>query len=87
MDYSCAAHPYLTITVHFVDKDWTLQSFYLDTIPLFENHTGQNMSEAVKDIYQNWNLPVSSLVATTTDNGSIFVLAYKQLNLANLLWS
>jgi len=46
---SCAAHPYLTVTVHFVDKDWTLQSFCLDTTLLFEDHTGQNISEAVKD--------------------------------------
>ena len=75
---SCAAHLYLTVTVHFVDKDWALQSFCLDTTPLFEDHTGQNISKAVKDIYQNWNLPVSSLVTITTDNGSIS--AYKQLN-------
>jgi len=81
---SCAAHPYLTLTIHFVDKDWTLQSFCLDTIPLFEDYTGQNISEAVKDIYQNWNLPVSGLVATTTDNGSNFVSAYKQLHWVRL---
>jgi len=71
---SCAAHPYLTLIVHFVDKDWTLQPFCLDTIPLFEDHTGQNNSEADKHIYQNWNLLVSSLVATTTNNGSNFSL-------------
>jgi len=50
---SCASHTYLTLTVHFVsDEDWTLQSFCLDTIPLFEGHTGQNISKAVKDIYR-----------------------------------
>ena len=81
---SCAAHPYLTVTIHFVDKDWALHPFCLDTTPLCEDHTGQNISEAVKDIYQNCNLPVSSLVNTTTDNGSNFVSAYKQLNWVRL---
>jgi len=40
---SCAAHPY-PVTDHFVDKDGTLQSFYLDTTPLLEDYTGPNIS-------------------------------------------
>ena len=79
----CAAHSYLT--VHFIDKDWTLQSFCLDITPLFDDHTGQNIAEAVKDIYQNWNLPVSGLVATTTDYGSKFFQLTSSYS--NLLWS
>ena len=77
---SCANQPYLSLTVHFIDKEWILRSYCLDTTPLFEDHTGQNISEAIKDIYQNWQLPVADLVATTTDNGSNFIAAYQQLN-------
>ena len=81
---SCANQPYLSLTVHFIDKEWVLQSYCLDTSPLFEDHTGQNISEAIKDIYQNWQLPVANLVATTTDNGSNFIAAYQQLNWVRL---
>lgn len=61
---SCANQPYVSLTAHFIDKEWVLWSYCLDTTPLFEDHTGQNISEAIKDIYQNWQLPVANLVAT-----------------------
>jgi len=47
---SCANQPYLSLTVHFIDKEWILWSYCFDTIPLFEDHTGQNISEVIKDI-------------------------------------
>ena len=70
---SCNNHPYLSFTVHFIDDDWMLQSFCLDTVPLFEDHTGQNIAEAIDDILENWGLSKEKLVAITTDNGSNFV--------------
>ena len=63
------------VTIHFVDTEWVLRSYRLDTTPLFEDHTGQKISEAIKDMYQNWQLHVANLVATTTDNGSNFIAA------------
>lgn len=70
---SSAKHPYLSYTVHFIDGAWSLQSFLLDTVPLFEDHTGQNIAEAFQDILANRSLTPDNLVATTTDNGSNFV--------------
>ena len=70
---SGANHPYLSYTIHFITRDWSLESFCLDTVPLFEDHTGQNIGEAIQDILMNWNLTPDSLVATTTDNGSNFI--------------
>lgn len=70
---SCTNHPYLSYTIHFIDNSWQLQSFCLDTIPLFQDHTGQNIAEAIKDILENWELSPDNLVATTTDNGSNFI--------------
>ena len=67
---SCANQPYLGLTVHSVNKERVLWSYCVDTTPLFEDHTGQNISESIKDMYQNWQLPVANLVATTADNGS-----------------
>ena len=39
---SRATHPYLSYTVHFVDHNWELKSFCLETVPLFDDHTGAN---------------------------------------------
>ena len=47
---SAATEPYMTLTVHFIDKTWNLQSFCLDTVPIFSDHTGQNITDAVMDI-------------------------------------
>lgn len=70
---SRATHPYLSYTVHFIDSSWELQSICLETVPLFEDHTGENIIESINDILTNWNLSTEKLVLTTTDNGSNFV--------------
>ena len=75
---SAANHPYLSFTVHFIDKDWKLQCFCLDTVPLFSDHTGQNIADAIQDILLNWNLEADNLI-TTTDNGSNFIAAFHNI--------
>ena len=81
---SSAKHPYLSYTIHFIDYAWSLQSFLLDTVPLFEDHTGQNIAEAFKDILANWGLTPDNLVATTTDNDSNFVAGLRILEWTRL---
>ena len=73
---SRATHPYLSYTVHFITRNWEMNSFCLESIPLFEDHTGANISESITDIMANWQLPPDKLVTTTTDNGSNFVAAF-----------
>ena len=77
---SRAKHPYLSLTVHFIDPSWSLQAIILETIPMFEDHSGQNIAEAFVDVLGNWDLDISKLVATTTDNGSNFVAAFNSLD-------
>ena len=48
-------------------------TFCLDTVPLFEDHTGQNLAKAIQDILRNWKLDSDNLVGITTDNDSNFV--------------
>ena len=73
---SRATHPYLSYTVHFIDSAWGLQSICLETVPLFEDHTGENIIESINDILSNWNLSTDKLVLTATDNGSNFVAGF-----------
>ena len=48
---SQANHPYSSYTIHFVDKEWNLITFCLETVPLFEDHSGENLAEAISDIH------------------------------------
>ena len=68
--------PFMSFTVHLVDPDWHLQAFCLDTVPLFDDHTGCNICEAFQDDLTNWNLSMDQVVAVTTDNGSILIAAF-----------
>ena len=72
-------HPYPSLTVYFIDNSWAFQTIALETIPLFQDHSGQNISEAILDVFDNWSLDATELVATTTDNGSNFVAAFNSL--------
>ena len=73
---SKATHPYLSYTVHFIDSAWELHSICLETLPLFEDHTGENIIETINDILSNWSLSTEKLVLTATDNGSNFVAGF-----------
>ena len=53
-------------------------SFCLETVPLYEDHTGQNIGDAVLDILENCGLDKDKLVAVTTDNGSN-VVAFRNI--------
>ena len=50
---SASHHPYLSITTHCIDKEWNLRSFTLETTPMFTDHTGVNIYEALTDILEN----------------------------------
>jgi len=76
---SAANCPYLSLTVHFIDKNWEIKLYCLDTVPLLSDHTGKNIAEALKDVLANWSLDHNKLVATTTDNGSNFIAAFQNL--------
>ena len=36
---------FLSMTAHFIDKDWKLQHILLDFLEIFDSHTGQNLKE------------------------------------------
>ena len=73
---SSTSQPYITITVHFINSEWILKSFSLDTSVVYEDHTGENIACTITDTLDNWNLSFSQFIATTTDNGSTIVAAF-----------
>ena len=81
---SASCDPYITFTIHFIDDSWVLKSLCLDTVPLSTDHTGQNIADAMKDVLENWDLHTADLIASTTDNGSNVVAAFKILDLLRI---
>uniref|UniRef100_A0A1X7T8K7 BED-type domain-containing protein n=1 Tax=Amphimedon queenslandica TaxID=400682 RepID=A0A1X7T8K7_AMPQE len=41
---------YITLTVHYIDGEWSLELKCLDTVALFADHTGDNIANCVTDI-------------------------------------
>ena len=64
---SCARYPFLSFTIHFIDDKWELKTFCLHIVPILQDHTGQNLAEAVQDVLANWELDPANLICTTTD--------------------
>ncbi|KAL1270899.1 hypothetical protein QQF64_029915 [Cirrhinus molitorella] len=66
--------PYMSLTIHYITADWTLQSKCLETRYIPEHHTADVLAEA--------ELDESKMACITTDNGANIVAAVR-----NLGWS
>ena len=81
---SRTSDPYLSLTVHYIDTEWNLQSHCLQANYMPEDHTGEQLQDALSISFDEWNLDSSKLVAITTDNGSNIKLACQLLKLKRL---
>ena len=56
---SVAVEAYMTVTAHYIDPNWVMQAFALETFAFPERHTGVNIAEKLKElgnIYYNYLL-------------------------------
>ena len=67
---SAAGDPYFTYTCHYINSQWEMQSVCLQTHYIPQDHTGENIKEALSATLQQWNLDQSNQVGITTDSGS-----------------
>ncbi|RXN13466.1 zinc finger BED domain-containing 1-like protein [Labeo rohita] len=72
--------PYMSLTVHYLSMEWTLKSHCLETVFMPENHTSDNISDALRHAFEEWSLDEKKLTCITTDNGANIVAAVKKLN-------
>ena len=72
-------HPYISLTIHFVNQLWEMKNLCLQTVFLPCDHTGDNIAEALKEGVDSWSLKEEQLVYITTDNGSNVVCATTKL--------
>ena len=62
--------PYMSITAHYVSKDWAFAP---------ESHTAAVLAEELQDALQAWGVGVEKVVCITTDNGANIVAAVRVL--------
>lgn len=76
--------PYLGLTVHFIDRTWTLQARVLETLYFPNDHTADNIGQTLTECFANWGLSADKHVCMTTDNGSNIKKALRDLDWINL---
>ena len=67
--------PYISLTVHFIDTEFTLRVRCLQTAFMPEDHTGCNIAHGLREALLEWGLNEGKLVCITTDNAANMILA------------
>lgn len=70
---------YMAVTCHYIDDDFKLQRYTLQTKDFSEKHTAQNIKKALIDCCNNWKI-TDKIKSVTTDNGSNVVAAVKEVS-------
>lgn len=68
---SCTSEPHLSLTIHYIDEEWTLQSTCLQTVFFLEDHTAEIICQGLEDALGSW----WRSMCITRDNGAHIVKA------------
>ena len=63
---STGSRAYITLTAHFIDKDWGYKSVVIATRPLDESHTAANIASTIEKISDEFK--IDQVAGLTTDN-------------------
>ena len=72
---SATSAPYMSYTVHYIDPQWSLQSWCLQTLFVPQDHNADNLADVMTETLTNWSLDPVNQVCVTTNNGSNIVCA------------
>ena len=59
----------MAVTIHYVDKDWFLQSRCLKAL-FVSDQTVENLAFVLRNTLESWCLPQNCLACVTTNNGT-----------------
>ena len=65
---SRATQGYITVTRHFRDELWLMQTFVLETFNLTVSHTAENIAAELKRIANDWLIADNASIASMTGN-------------------
>ncbi|XP_060774010.1 zinc finger BED domain-containing protein 4-like [Neoarius graeffei] len=71
--------PYMSVTAHYVNQEWRMQSKCLQTSFMPETHSADNLEDALRSTIMEWNIQEKRIACITTDNGANIVAAIRQL--------
>lgn len=71
--------PYLGYTIHYINEDWKLESIALSCSFIHEDHTAENISDALVETLTEWKLSSDKQICLTTDSGANVVAAARIL--------
>lgn len=71
--------PYISLTIHFINKEWELKSMTLACEKLSTSHTGENLKKYIACSLRMWELKESNIIAATTDCGANILSAINLL--------
>lgn len=71
---------YMSVTAHYVSKEWTLKSKCQQISFMPESHTADNLEEALQESIQEWKTEEKKSSCITTDYGPNVVAAIRPLN-------
>ncbi|XP_036940317.1 E3 SUMO-protein ligase ZBED1-like [Acanthopagrus latus] len=67
--------PYMSLTIHYIDDDFTMKSRCLQTSFFPQDHTGEAIAQGLREALASWSLREEKQVCITTDNGSNVIKA------------
>lgn len=65
---------YLGVTLHYLEST-ELKTIDLAVSALETNHTGENISQALENVLEKWEIPKEKIVLVVTDNGANMIAA------------
>ncbi|KAJ4919271.1 hypothetical protein JOQ06_022231 [Pogonophryne albipinna] len=68
---------YVTITAHFINEEWDLVTYVLQTRDMPESHTGHNLAEHLRKALAEWEITEKDPVIVT-DNASNMTIAAEE---------
>ena len=71
---SRATQGYITVTCHYIDLDWKIRNYVLQTRILEEKHNGENIGNVLVDCMTEWNIR-DKVTAVVTDNAANMAVA------------
>ena len=61
--------PYMTVTVHFVDQNWQINSRVLSTTKVEGSHTGEKIADELRGVFKTWDIE-DKVTTIVTDNAA-----------------
>ena len=73
-------HSYMSLTVHFIDGNFTLQSKCLQTLEVLHDDNAASPNDVICTMFSNWKIN-NKVCGGITDNGSNVINAFRLLKI------